>query len=38
MSEMTHFEKLSYCSGGDLYELNAKNIRYNNKLKTIRSY
>ena len=31
---MTHFEKLSFCSRGNLYELNAKNIRYNNRWKT----
>ena len=27
---MTHLEKLSFCSRGNLYELNAKSIRYNN--------
>ena len=31
---MTNFEKLSFCSSSNLYKLNAKNIRYNNKWKT----
>ena len=31
---MKHFEKLSFCSEGNLQELDAKNIRYNNEWKT----
>ena len=31
---MTRFEKLSFCSRDNLYELNTKNIRCNDRRKT----